>query len=278
MKDNLAKRRIRAGFSFFDAYLREGANLFIMHRIGLFSLVFTGFVFTAFGQLAQQGSVTPLAPGTSQDLNQYLNEYYGRNDEESGSRRFEDQTFLHEEWKEYVLVVTFEKDPISIDEAKYDSFSKEIAFQWEGETKYLTQEYVKAFAIQGETEGEERVFINPKYNNLLNSESLSMFEVLADGDISLYKETQHHLQEATGRYDPTSGGTEQNDRLVTEERYYLGKGSNLYPVQPRSRFGRLLSTLTDDEFDAKRFAKEARLRVNRVSDWPAIVMASNEQN
>ncbi|HAP61308.1 MAG TPA: hypothetical protein DCR93_18025 [Cytophagales bacterium] len=240
-------------------------------------MLLIGLAYPAASQLVEQGTVTPMSAGTSQDLNQYLNEYYERK-EGTATRPFEGQTFLHEDWKEYVLVVTFEKDPISIEKAKYDSFAKEIVFQWEEETKYLSQAYVKGFVIRNTSANQERTFINPRYNNLINSESLSLFEVLADGEISLYKEVQHHVQGATGRYDPTSGGTEQQNRLVTEERYFLAKSSTLFPIQPRSRFARILATLTDDEFDVKGFAKKTGLKVNKVADWPAIINAFNQQN
>jgi len=232
----------------------------------------------AFAQLVEQGTITPISAGTSQDFNQYFNEYQSRLAGEKGNRPFEGETFLHDQWKEYVLVVTFQKDPIAIDSAKYDSFSKEIVFQLGEETKYLTQDYVKAFWVRDSIDRHERAFINPRFHSIQNAQDFSMFEVLADGEISLYKETRHHFQGASGRYDPAAGGTEQKDRLVTEDKYYLVKSNTVYPIIPRSRFGRLLSTLTDDQFDVKGFAKGAGLRVNKVADWAALVDASNQDN
>ncbi|MEL6536206.1 MAG: hypothetical protein AAFQ98_12395 [Bacteroidota bacterium] len=183
---------------------------------------------------------------------------------------------MHDEWKTYVVSVTFEKNPLELHQARYDTYTDEIVLLLDGEQRYLRSEFVKEFRIESEENQEVRQFINPRYQEFSPKEGLPLLEVLTTGTISLFREVKANVVTSSGRYDPSTGGAENADRVVKNVMYYLEREGYLYPVENKLRFSRLLDALGNEDFDERRYARENGLRLSRPQDWPKIVAASNE--
>ncbi|HAA12786.1 MAG TPA: hypothetical protein DCE41_14285 [Cytophagales bacterium] len=244
-------------------------------------LIFSFLCFSVVA-LAQSGgavigsSNSGSALNSTQDLNQYLREYYGQRKAGITEREFEGKTYLHDEWKAYVVSVTFDKDPIEVKQARYDTYTDEIVLLMDGEQRYLKSEYIKEFRIESEDNIDVRQFINPRYQDFSPKEGIPLLEVLTTGTVSLFREVKANVVTSSGRYDPSTGDTESTERVVKNVMYYLERGGYLYPVASKSRFAKLLDSLCDEEFDERKYARENGLRLNRPGDWPKLVAASNE--
>jgi len=240
-------------------------------------LIGTAFSYAQSGGAAIVGSSnSSSALNSTMDINQYLREYYGQRKGGVTQREFEGETYLHDEWKTYVVSVTFEKEPIKIDQGRYDTYTDEIVLQLDGESRYLRSEFIKEFRIEDEHNDEVRQFINPRYQDFSPKDDLPILEVLTTGSISLFREVKVSVVANTGRYDPSTGDTETAERLVKGINYYLERGGYLYPIANKTRFAKLLDSLSDEGFDERKYAREHGLRLTRPEDWPKLVAASNE--
>ncbi|HAA12784.1 MAG TPA: hypothetical protein DCE41_14275 [Cytophagales bacterium] len=193
-------------------------------------------------------------------------------------RLFEGKTYLNEDWETYLAVFTFESETVRLPEARFDGLYRELTFIYEGEERTLSQEYVKAFYVKGEDGAPDTYYINPSKYGVSNSSFLSMCEVLVSGEVFLLRERHLKIRDASGKYDPSTGSTELTPQLTDEFRYYLVKANELYPVQPRNRFSKILQTIGGDSFDVKAYAKQYRLKLNKVDNWPQLVEAYNNRD
>lgn len=220
-----------------------------------------------------QGSTAYDLQAADKFINDYLNERFAQ----QTSARIMERTPVHSDWREYTLEVTFQEDSILVDKGRFDLFTNELAVEIDGEKRYLPMKYVKSFWVTGD-DGTRRLFVNPTFYGFKNQVGENVLEVLADGPIKLLREHTYTVNETEERYDPVTGGAGSETVIRDKEVYYLATDILFEPITSRREFWKQLTRMSGDSMDIKAYAKENRLKLNRPSDWPELVLAASASN
>lgn len=179
--------------------------------------------------------------------------------------------YLNDEWLEGSIFL-FSGDAIENLPLKYDLENERMEIKTKVDIKILNREMIRMFKWKKLIESDDRLFINCSEYDFEGTKLIGFFEVLVDGDLALFLKTD--LLTVKAYYNQALDAGHREDRIIKEEKKFIGSGSMVYDWKNKKEF---YSLFNEKSAAIKTYVKNNKLDIKDHSDLIKVINYLNNQ-
>ena len=188
------------------------------------------------------------------------------------SNKSEDQRedYVSDRWNQGSIVL-LTGDTIQNYPLMYNLLTRNVEVKTEQTVKVVPIDDVKQFYWLDN--GQRLTFINGSGYTIGGAPVVGYYQVLAEGNLNLFK--KHHLTVQKANYRPELDVGFTENRLIKTVKYFVATGKNLYELKNSKR---VFDHFRQHQHTIKKFVRREGLNPKREDDLITIVQYYNEQS
>ena len=169
-------------------------------------------------------------------------------------------TYLETHWQNANILLYEKEQLIKGFPVRYDIRLDELEVKARNGVKVLSGEKIRSFMWIDSATKLPSYFVNAKdFKNDDNVAYTGFFQVLADGDLPLFKKTVIDIKKADYNIQLNVGS--HDDKIIKKTDYYTMKGKQVVEVPSGKK--KLIASFPDKSDEVEKFIKESDLNVNK---------------